>query len=71
MLYLQLSNSKDKVFCFCCWKFIDYFVKKLIRFKRAKYFNLKISNASDSLGSFASIFVIWISIIMSVKMLSL
>ena len=42
MLYLQLSNSKRTKFsCFCCWKCIDYFVKKLTWFKYVTYFNLK------------------------------
>jgi len=32
---------RTKFSCFCCWNFIDYFVKKLIWFKCATYFNLK------------------------------
>ena len=41
MLYLQLSNSKDKVFLRLLLKINDYFVKKLMWFKCVTYFNLE------------------------------
>jgi len=41
MLYCNYLIPRTRFSCLCCWRCIDYIVKKLIRFKCVTYFSLE------------------------------